>query len=134
MPFPNLPSSRPQPIAESARTGGVPAEMLAAKGGIPLASDDAILWGSMMADERQDPSNSVERLAKSVDARFDAVDARFDAVEDHLSDLREYIDFGHFKLQEHITGTSNELRLDVKGDISRLERKLDQFIDSQLKR
>jgi hypothetical protein len=78
--------------------------------------------------------DAVDARFDAVDAKFDAVDARFDAVEEHLSDLRQYIDFGHFKLQEHITATSNELRLDVKTDISRLERKLDQFIDIQLKR
>ena len=87
-----------------------------------------------MADDFEGLTIRVERLADAVDARFDAVDARFDAVETHLGDLREFIDFGHFKLQEHITGTANELRIDVKADISRLERKLDQFIDSQLKR
>ena len=76
----------------------------------------------------------VERLAAAVDARFDAVDARFDDVEAHLSDIREYIGFSHFKTQELITGAINELRRDVGSDIGRLERKLDQFIDSQLRR
>jgi hypothetical protein len=102
----------------------------------------------VMGHDNEDLAARVERLSHSVEARFDAVDARFDAVdarfgavdarfddiESHLVDLRGYIDFGHFKLQEHITGAANELRLDVKADISRLERKLDQFIDSQLKR
>lgn len=72
----------------------------------------------------------VGRRLDAHDARFDAVDARFDAVDAqlrdipaHFAELRAYIDTGLEKTQTML-----------KADIGRVERKLDQFIDSELRR
>ncbi len=53
------------------------------------------------------------------DARFDGHDARFDEIPAQFAAMREYVEAGHAKLT---------------GEIGRVERKLDQFIDSQLRR
>jgi len=50
--------------------------------------------------------------------------------------LTGIVRYGHgrsFKLREETEGFSHETRLELKADIARVERKLDQFIDSQLR-
>lgn len=61
----------------------------------------------------------VEKRLDAHDARFDAYDARFDEIPAQFAEMREYVEAGHSKLT---------------AEIGRVERKLDQFIDSQLRR
>jgi hypothetical protein len=61
---------------------------------------------------------AVAKRFDQVDQRFDGVDQRFDGVEAHFTELREYIDLGYKQL---------------KAEIGRVDRKLDQFIDRQLR-
>ncbi len=70
------------------------------------------------------------RRFDAIDARLDAHDGRFDGIDEHLRDipahfaeLRAYIDTGLEKTQTAL-----------KGEIARVERKLDQFIDHELQR
>lgn len=57
------------------------------------------------------------------DGRFDSIDAQLRDVPAHFTELRGYIDMGLEKTQTAL-----------KADVSRLERKLDQFIDRELRR
>jgi hypothetical protein len=76
-------------------------------------------------------TTTVDQRFDAVDSRFDAVDSRFDAVDAAFVEQREYTEFA-FAL------VSSELRAEMQagfGGVSarfdRLERKLDQFIDTQ---
>ena len=62
--------------------------------------------------------DQVDQRFDGIDQRFDGVDQRFDGVEAHFTELREYIDLGYRQL---------------KAEIGRVDRKLDQFIDRQLR-
>ena len=85
----------------------------------------------------------LDKLSASVDHRFGAVDQRFDAVDRHfdgvnrqfddvtaaLAEQRQYTEFAFDRL-------ASEMRAGfkgVEGRFNRLERKLDQFIDTQSK-
>lgn len=57
------------------------------------------------------------------DRRFDSIDAQLRDIPAHFTELRGYIDMGLEKTQTAL-----------KGEIGRVERKLDQFIDSELRR
>ena len=69
---------------------------------------------------------SVERkldtLSTSVDARFDTVDARFAQVDVAFLEQRQYTEFAF-----------DRLRTEMQDGFERLERKLDQFIDVQMR-
>ena len=72
----------------------------------------------------------VDRRFDGIDGRLDAHDARFDGIDAQLADipahfaeLRAYIDTGLEKTQTTL-----------KGEIARVERKLDQVIDRELRR
>lgn len=74
--------------------------------------------------------DAIDSRLDAHDQRFDAIDGRFDAVDGqlrdipaHFSELRSYIDMGLEKTQTVL-----------KAEIGRVERKLDQFIDSELRR
>jgi hypothetical protein len=58
----------------------------------------------------------VDRLSSQVDERFHAVDVAF-------LEQREYTEFGYARLEAN-----------MDAGFGRLERKLDQFIDAQLRR
>ena len=82
-----------------------------------------------MADPIELLTAKVDELAKAVaegfgrvDQRLDGIDTRLEGVDAHFGELRSYIDFGHQKL-----------KTELKADIGRVERKLDQFIDTQLR-
>jgi len=57
------------------------------------------------------------------DARFDGIDAQLADIPAHFAELRAYIDTGLEKTQTTL-----------KGEIARVERKLDQVIDRELRR
>jgi hypothetical protein len=57
------------------------------------------------------------------DGRFDAIDAQLRDIPAHFAEQRSYIDMGLEKTQTML-----------KAEIGRVERKLDQFIDSELRR
>jgi uncharacterized protein YicC (UPF0701 family) len=65
---------------------------------------------------------AVDKRFDTVDKRFDAVDKRFDDVTEALVEQRQYTEFAFDRL-------AGEMR----EGFNRLERKLDQFIDVQLK-
>lgn len=78
-----------------------------------------------MADAIEILTAKVDALAKAMSEgfsamtkRFDGVDQRFDGVEAHFTELRQYIDLGYKQL---------------KAEIGRVDRKLDQFMDRQLR-
>ena len=68
----------------------------------------------------------VDALSASVDRRFDEVDRRFDAVDAAFAEQRRYTEFAFGQLSARIEQTN--------GGLSRIERKLDQFIDTHLRR
>lgn len=83
-----------------------------------------------MADPIEVLTSKVDALAQGmadgfagVDRRFDAIDSQLRDIPAHFSELRSYID----------TGLENT-QTTLKGEIGRVERKLDQFIDSELRR
>lgn len=79
-----------------------------------------------------------DTLTVSVDERFDtlsaSVDERFDAVDVALIEQRQYTEFAFDRLAGEVRTGFEAVngRLDgVDGRFNRLERKLDQFIDTQ---
>jgi exonuclease VII large subunit len=83
-------------------------------------------------DQRVDTlSVSVDRRFDAVDRRFDAlsasVDERFDAVDVALVEQRQYTEFAFDRLRDEMRNGFNG----VESRFNRLERKLDQFIDTQ---
>jgi hypothetical protein len=91
---------------------------------------------SASVDKRFDTlSASVDKrfdtLSGSVDERFDtlsaSVDERFDAVDVALIGQRQYTEFAFDRLADEMRNGFNG----VDGRFNRLERKLDQFIDTQ---
>ena len=80
----------------------------------------------------------LDTLSASVDQRFDtlsaSVDERFDAVDVALIEQRQYTEFAFNRLADEMRNGFEAVngRLDgVDGRFNRLERKLDQFIDTQ---
>ncbi|MEX2271811.1 MAG: hypothetical protein WD690_10085 [Vicinamibacterales bacterium] len=74
--------------------------------------------------------DGIDGRLDGIDGRLDAHDGRFDSIDDqlrdipaHFTELRSYIDTGLEKTQTTL-----------KAEIGRVERKLDQFIDGQLRR
>lgn len=83
-----------------------------------------------LAQGMADGFAGVGRRFDGIDGRLDAHDGRFDAIDAqlrdipaHFAELRDYIDTGLEKTQTSL-----------KGEIGRVERKLDQFIDRELRR
>ena len=83
-----------------------------------------------MADPIELLTSKIDALAQGMTAGFAGVDRRLDGIDSqlrdipaHFTELRSYIDMGLEKTQTT-----------MKGDIARVERKLDQFIDSELRR
>jgi hypothetical protein len=92
-------------------------------------------------------STSVDVRFAAVDRRFDAVDRRFDAVDRRFDELaaaiveqRRYTEFGFTQLDQKIE--ARFAQLDQKMGVgfarsderfARFERKLDQFIDVQVR-
>ena len=73
----------------------------------------------------------LDTLSASVDKRFASVDERFDAVDMALIEQRQYTEFAFDRLSDEMR---NEMRNGFNGvdsRFNRLERKLDQFIDTQ---
>ena len=74
-------------------------------------------------------SASVDHRFGAVDRRFDAVDRQFDDVRAALAEQRQYTEFA-------FDSFASEMRdgfKGVEGRFNKLERKLDQFIDTQSK-
>ncbi len=67
-------------------------------------------------------STNVDSLSASVDLRFNEVDKRFDEVAKGFVEQRQYTEFAF----DRLTG-------EMRGGFNRIERKLDQFIDTQSK-
>lgn len=71
------------------------------------------------------------------------LEARFDAIDAHFVDLRRYVEFAHDDLEKRVTLLGERItRLEERvigleqqftARFNRLERKLDQFIDAQLR-
>ena len=77
----------------------------------------------------QTVEQKLDTLSASVDQRFNVVDRRFDEVTASLVEQRQYTEFAFDRL-------AGEMRVGFKGvdtRLDRLERKLDQFIDTQSK-
>jgi hypothetical protein len=74
-------------------------------------------------------AGKVEQLATSVDERFDAVDRRFDALEAAIVEQRQYTEFAFTQLDHKMD--AGFARWDER--LSRFERKVDQFIDVQVR-
>ena len=107
-----------------------------------------ILGGVTMADPMDVLTAKVDSLAQAVaegfagmGRRLDVHDAQFRDVHTHFAEMREYIEAGHADLKRDMARLEGRLQGDIarvegrfEGDIGRVERKLDQFIDSQLRR
>jgi hypothetical protein len=87
-------------------------------------------------------SASVDARFEQVDKRFEDIDKRFDEVRDHFVEQREYIEFasdrldrlmsdGFTALERRIADSERYYEQRLTEGLSRLEHKLDQFIDSQ---
>jgi hypothetical protein len=94
--------------------------------------------------------HKVDALSGSVDQRFDAVDRRFEAVQGALIEQRHYTEFAFdqtiqlmsdrfksvddgFKSVDDRFKSVDDRFKSVDDRFNRLERKLDQFIDTQSK-
>lgn len=76
----------------------------------------------------------VDKRFEQVDRRFDEVDKRFDEVSEHFVEQRQYTEFAFERLERRMVDGFDRLermRAVDSGRLERLERKLDQFIDSQ---
>src|SRR5436189_5456625 len=87
--------------------------------------------------------HKVDALSGSVDQRFDAVDRRFEAVQGALIEQRHYTEFAfdqtiqlmsdRFRSVDDRFKSVDDRFKAVDDRFNRLERKLDQFIDTQSK-
>jgi hypothetical protein len=84
----------------------------------------------------------VERVEGKLDALSTSVDERFDRVDAALVEQRQYTEFGYLQLEAKLGAQIGEVeaklgaRMDagfaqVDARFARVERKLDQFIDTQ---
>src|SRR5215510_15133671 len=71
--------------------------------------------------------DSVDKRFDAVDKRFEAVDKQFEEVTEALVEQREYTEYAFDRLRTEINAGSRQIR----GDISRLERKLDRVLDTR---
>jgi len=89
---------------------------------------------SVSADRRFE---QIDQRFEQVDRRFEQVDRRFDEVSEHFVEQREYIEFAFGTLERRMVDGFDRLermRAIDSGRLERLERKLDQFIDTQSRR
>ena len=70
-----------------------------------------------MAETLETIAEKITALNKSVDARFVDVDKRFDEVSEAFVEQREYTELAF-----------DQLRTEMKGGFSRLDRKLDRVL------
>ena len=70
---------------------------------------------------------AIDKRFDAVDKRLDDVDKRFDDVTEALVEQRQYTEFAFEKLRTELSVSSRQIR----GDISRLERKLDRVLDTR---
>jgi len=104
-------------------------------GGAPMSSEMNAGGGQTETVEQK-----VDKLSASVDKRFDtlsaSVDKRFDDVAAALVEQRNYTEFAFDRLagevQNGFKGVAGRLN-SIDSRFNRLERKLDQFIDTQSK-
>ena len=91
-------------------------------------------------DQTETVEQKVDKLSASVDRRFDtlsaSVDKRFDDVDVALVEQRKYTEFAFDRLagemRDGFKGVDGRLN-SIDSRFNRLERKLDQFIDTQSK-
>jgi hypothetical protein len=78
----------------------------------------------------------VEAIEHKLDALALSVDRRFDEVTQAFVEQRQYTEFAFGQLERRMNEgfTRLEKSLAARSDLERLERKLDQFIDSQSRR
>jgi hypothetical protein len=88
---------------------------------------------SASVDRRFD---EVDKRFDDVYRRFDEIDKRFDEVSEHFVEQRQYTEFAFARLEarmnEGFVRLGSQVDANTEG-LARLERKLDQFIDSQLR-
>jgi uncharacterized protein YajQ (UPF0234 family) len=84
---------------------------------------------------------AVDRRFDAVDRRFDAVDARFEAVDRRFDTLSSSVDRRFDEVtdalveqRQYTEFAFDRLRAEMHAGFTRLERKLDQVIDAQLRR
>jgi tetrahydromethanopterin S-methyltransferase subunit G len=78
-------------------------------------------------------SVTVDSVSASVDRRFEEVNKRFDEVNEHFVEQRQYTEFAFERLERRMVAgfeAQAQAGLVYSGRLDRLERKLDQFIDS----
>jgi chromosome segregation ATPase len=106
---------------------------------------------SASVDERFDAVNrrfdAVDRRFEAIDRRFEALDERlereFQAISDQFVEQRKYTEFAFERLQAHIDtrleglertlGVHTNQLSQHSSQLSRLERKVDQLLDLQLR-
>lgn len=78
----------------------------------------------------------VEAIERKVDSLSKSVDRRFDEVSEHFVEQRKYTEFAFERLERRMMeefSALKHLRDFDPGRLDRLERKLDQFIDAQMR-
>ena len=100
--------------------------------------DKAMVRVNQLEKKVDELAVSIDRRFDAVDRRFDAVDQRFDAVDQRFKDVeaafveqRQYTEFAFSRLEEKLEGKMDAGFAGVDSRLSRIERKLDQFIDAQ---
>ena len=89
---------------------------------------------SMSVDRRFE---EVNRRFDEVDKRFNEVDKRFNEVTQAFVEQRQYTEFAYAQLERRMVdgfGRLEQMRAIDSARLERLERKLDQFIESQSRR
>jgi hypothetical protein len=84
--------------------------------------DEAMKEVESLREQVGSVERKLDTLSTSVDARFDTVDARFAQVDVAFLEQRQYTEFAF-----------DRLRTEMQDGFERLERKLDQFIDVQMR-
>ena len=80
-----------------------------------------------MTGELHNVRERVQAVEQKVDALSASVDVRFDAVDAALVEQRQYTEFALDRLASEMRAGFS----DIEGHFDRVERKLDQFIDTQ---
>ena len=78
--------------------------------------------------------HKLDALSLSVDKRFAEIDQRFDEVSEHFVEQRQYTEFAFGQLERRMNDgftRLEKLRGVDSARLKRVERKLDQFLDSQ---
>src|SRR2546427_3483706 len=85
--------------------------------------------GGEMADKIDKLTKRVEAVETKVDALSASVDRRFDEVDAALIEQRRYTEFAYGRLEAKMDAGFGQ----VGRQVGRIERKLDQFIDVQVR-